>query len=253
MTPKIFFHLNSHKIFFWLFALTLLFQILFWQKVTKNISPNFDIVPPAPNKYLTEVLSLGDKEFLFRVLGARLQNSGDVFAGFAALKRYDYPRIYNWMKLLDTLNSESNFIPSLASYYYSQTQNTPDTKYVIDYLDEHASKNIDKKWWWLFQAIYVAKKNLKDEDRALELAYKLSTNNAKDAPFWTKQMPAFIYKDQGEDCLAFRIIEKTFNEAKKNKIEVKPEDINFMRFFINQRIENLKKKNFDPNKCQKDL
>lgn len=253
MNIRFFYHLYSHKIFFWLFLVTFCCQIFFWKK-TEALKPRFDLVPPAPNTYLTSTLSLGDNEFLFRILAARLQNSGDVFAGFSSLKDYDYSRIYQWMTALDTLNQKSQYIPSLASYYYSQTQNKPDTKYIIDYLDEHSSRDIDANWWWLWQAIYISTNNLKDLDRALELAYKLSTNNAKNAPIWTKQMPAFIHEKRGDDdCLSFKIIEKLLQDTEDGKVTVKAERLterlDFMRYFIKNRLKGLKDKNFDPRKC----
>lgn len=247
--PKFFFHLYSHKIFFWLFIAMFLLQILFW-KQTEDIKPKFDIVPPAPSKYLVAAASLGDKEFLFRILASRLQNSGDIFAGFVALSKYDYSRIYQWLTVLDTLNSESNFAPSLAAYYYSQTQNRPDTKYIVDYLDEHSSKDVDKNWWWFFQAIFIAKNNLNDMDRALELSYKLSENSAENAPLWTKQMPAFIHEEMGEGCMSFKIIEKILKENEEGSKKIKPKDIDFMRHFIKDRLGKLKDQKFDPTKCK---
>lgn len=253
MKFNIFFHLNSHKIFFYLFLVAFIFQIFFWKFLEKNPQNNFEIVSNPPSKNTALVLSLGDKEFLFRALALRLQNSGDIFAGFVALKNYDYKKIYSWMKLLDELNYESNFTPSLASYYYSQTQNTKDSIYIINYLDEHASQNIDKKWWWMFQAVYVAKKNLKDEDLALKLAYKLSENNNPSAPLWTKQLPAFFNKDLGNDCLAFKIVKNLLEEVETGKRKSSVDDLNFMRHFISERLKNLKKQKFDPKKCQDSL
>lgn len=248
MNYKIFYHLNSHKIFFYLFCIVFTCQIFFWKKTEKLIPP-FDIVPPAPNQYLISATSLGDKEFLFRILALRLQNSGDIFAGFVALKNYDYLRIYQWMKALDTLNDKSRLVPSMASYYYSQTQKTEDTRYIVNYLDEFASRDIDNQWWWLFQASYIAKINLKDMDRALELAYKLSTNNAVNAPLWTKQLPAFLHANMGDGCMAFGVIEKLIKESESGQRQIKPEELNFMRHFINDRLSKLKAQKFDPRKC----
>ncbi len=249
MGYKIFYHSNSHKIFLWLFLATFVGQIFFW-KTTEKFRSHFDIVPPAPNKYLISALSLGDKEFLFRVLATRLQNSGDVFAGFLALKKYDYSRVYQWMTMLDTLNSKSHFVPSLASYYYAQTQKTEDTRYIIDYLDEHSSKNIDANWWWLFQAVYIAKNNLHDMPRALELAQKLAQNNAENAPFWTKQMPAFISEEMGDGCMAFTVIGKLIKESESGERQIKPEEMNFMRHFIKERLAKLQNQKFDPRRCK---
>jgi len=248
MNYRIFYHLNSHKIFFWLFLLTFALQIFFWYK-TEKVKPNFALVPPAPNKYLTSAFSLGDKEFLFRILGMRLQNSGDVFAGFVSLKKYDYSRIYQWMKTLDELNDKSSFIPSLASYYYAGTKKKEDVRYIVDYLDEYASKDIDNNWWWAFQAIYIARNNLGDIDRALNLAYKLSQNNAKNAPIWTKEMPAFIHEERGEGCLAFSVIENLIKESENGQRQISANEMNFMRHFISDRLTKLKSQKFNPKKC----
>lgn len=249
---RFFFYLYSHKIFFWLFVLFFALQVFFWHK-TESIKPALEIVPPAPSKYLVSAASLGDNEFLFRAMATRLQNSGDVFAGFVALKKYDYSRIYQWLKALDQLNSQSNFAPALAAYIYSQTQNHLDTKYIVDYLDEHASQNIDQKWWWLFQAIYIARNNLGDIHRALELAQKLSQNNAQNAPFWTKQMPAFIYEEMGDGCMAFNVIQKIIHESESGVRQVQPDELNFMRYFIKERLRKLQEGKFDPRKCRTSL
>ena len=250
MNFRFFYHLYSHKIFFWLFIATFICQILFWKK-TENIKPQFDIVPPAPSKYLISAISLGDNEFLFRILATRLQNSGDVFAGFLALKDYDYLRIYHWMTALDTLNDKSNLVPALASYYYAQTQNKPDTVYLVNYLDEHSSKDIDANWWWMWQASDIAKNTLTDNDRALELAYKLSKNKAENAPIWTRELPAFLHEEMGDGCMAFGVITKLIKESESGERQIKPEEMNFMRYFINERLAKLKKQKFDPRKCSK--
>jgi len=246
---RLFFHLYSHKIFFWLFVATFACQIFFWHK-TEKFKPHFDIVPPVPNQYLVSAFSLGDKEFLFRVLGTRLQNSGDVFAGFLALKNYDYSRLYDWMTMLDTLDAKSNFIPALASYYYVQTQRHEDTIYIVNYLDEHSSKDIDANWWWIFQAIFIARNYLHDMPRALELSQKLAQNNAANAPLWTKQMPAFISEEMGDGCMAFSVIQKLIKESESGKRQIKPEEMNFMRHFISERLKKLQANKFDPRRCK---
>lgn len=252
MSFRFFYHLNSHKIFFWFFILAFACQIFFWKK-TETIHSAFDIVPQAPNRYLISAISLGDNEFLFRVLAMRLQNSGDVFAGFVSLKNYDYERIYDWMTMLDSLNEKSNLTPSLASYYYAQTPQKADTKYIVNYLDEHSSKNIDANWWWIFQAIYLAKNNLHDLDLALDLSKKLAQNNAKDAPLWTKQMPAFIGEQMGDECLAFSVIQKLILESENGQRQIKPDEMNFMRYFISERLSKLKNQKFDPRKCKENI
>lgn len=248
-TREFFFHTYSHKIFFYLFFAVFIIQILFALK-TENIKPKYNLLPNLPSLYLVRAASLGDDEFLFRILANRIQNAGDVFAGFVALKNYDYNKLYQWLTLLDTLNDNSNLTPALASYYFGQTQNKENSSYIIKYLDEHSSKNIDKNWWWIYQAIYLANNTLHDEKIALKLAYKLSENNAQNAPLWTKQMPAFIHAKYGDGCMAFKIIQDIINESNNGKRKLSVEEMNFMRYFINERLTKLQNKKFNPKSCK---
>lgn len=237
------------KIFLYTFLFFLLGQLFFWAK-TEHIKPSVHIVPPLPSKYSVEALSLGDKEFYFRVLAMKIQNAGDTFGRFTPLKEYDYEKLYQWWKILDELNNKSNLVPALASYYYSQTQKTEDNIYVVRYLDDYASRDIDKNWWWMYQATYIANSILQDHQLALKLAYKLSKNEAKNAPLWTKQAPAFVHQALGEDCQAFAVISQILKENENGTRIIKPEELSFMRHFINERLNNLKKKGFNPLKCK---
>ena len=245
---RLFFYVYGHKIFFWCFLLFFVLQIIFW-KISEQFKSSFDLIPPAPSRYALKALSFGDEEFLFRTLVLRFQNSGDIFAGFVPLKKYDYKRIYDWMTALDMLNDKSRIVPSLASYYYSQSNNPEHLLYVLQYLDEHSSKDIDKNWWWLFQATFIAKRELKDLDKALYFANKLAQNNAQEAPLWTKQMPAFISEKKGDNCLAFKVIKNLIDESENGKRVISAQEMNFMRYFIEKIITKLKKQNFNANKC----
>ena len=63
-------------------------------------------------------------------------------------------------------------------------------------------------------------------------------------------MPAFIHEEMGDGCMAFKIIEKILQESENNPNQLKPEDIDFMRFFIKDRLKNLQDRKFDPTKCK---
>lgn len=248
-TAKITFYQNSSKIFIGGFLVLLFLQILFWFK-TESLKPDIYIVPPVPSQSAVEASSFGDGQFYFRFLAQSIENAGDSFGRFTALKNYDYSKLYGWFKVLDTLDHKSKYIPTLAASYYSQTQNHADTKYIVQYLDEYASKNIDANWWFLWQATYIANYTLKDHKLALNLAYKLSQNNAIDAPIWTLQMPAFIEAQLGEDCAAFSFIEKLLKENETGVRKISAKEMDFMKYFIKERLENLKKKNFNPKLCK---
>ncbi len=246
---QIFFYQNCHKIFLIFFCAAFLLQIIFWFK-TENIKPHYEIVEKAPNHKLLKFAALGDDEFLFRSLIFRLQNSGDIYLKFSALKDYDYSRLYQWFQALDILNRKSNSTPYLAAYYFSQTQNTADSSYIVKYLSEHARQDLNANWWWMFQAINVSLETLNDTDLALKLSYELSENNSPSAPLWTKQMPAFIYAKQGNGCMAFKIIKDLIDENNSHKREISASEMDFMRYFITTRLKHLKNQNFDPRTCK---
>jgi hypothetical protein len=222
-----------------------LIQIVFWYK-THDIRPAMDIVSEVPGEMAVKANSLGDEELYFRILALEIQNSGDTFGRFTALKLYDYKKLSAWFYLLDKLDDKSNFLPSIASYYYSQTQHTPDVKYIVDYLEFHSMKDLANKWWWLSQAVYLANFKLKDNQRALELANKLAQTPGK-IPMWARQMPAFIHEKLGEKEQAYIIIKNLLDNTK----DLTKEELNFMNYFIKDRLkimlskEELKKLKLD--------
>lgn len=236
-----------------LYVILILFvlQLFFWLK-TENIKPNLGIVPEVPTLSTVKAFSFGDEEFYFRYKGLRIQNTGDTFGRFSPLKDYDYEKLSQWFYLLDGLDSKSNYIPSLAAYYYSLTQNKQDVIYIINYLNDHADKDPENKWWWYYQATYLANNVYGDKDLALTMAEKLSRYSPETAPIWTKQMLAILLSDKGQNCEAIRVISgilEEYDSPEKEKT-IGDNEINFMKFFIEQRLEELKKdKNFNPNEC----
>lgn len=216
-------------------TLTLLLQISFWM-ISHRILPILPIVPNPPSPLAVKALSLGDETFYFRVLAFELQNLGDSFGRFTPLKHYDYQTLYRWFELLDALDTKSHFVPSLASYYFSQTQHTQDVRYIVDYLELHSLRDLSKKWWWLTQAIYLANHKLGDKQRALKMAYKLA-NTPATIPLWARQMPAFIHEQLGEKEAAYRIMKGLIEQYH----EIPEKDFKFMLYFIEKRLKKSSK------------
>ncbi|MFC1659630.1 hypothetical protein ACFL0U_03630 [Pseudomonadota bacterium] len=225
-----------------------LLQILFWYKI-ESIKPNLGIVPDLPSKHAARALSLGEEEFYFRVKGLRLQNAGDTFGRVTPLKNYDYKKLYQWFSFLDTINPRSHYIPALAGNYYSNSQNPEDSRYIVKYLEEHYDFNPEGNWWWLYQAIYLATYKLKDQDLTMRLAYKLAETSGENAPTWTKQMAAIMHSKFGQHCESLRVINNILNEYESGKSNISDEDINFMLYFINNRLKAMKEEGFDPKSC----
>jgi hypothetical protein len=209
-------------------------QGAFWYHTHTRL-PDMSIVPDVPGESALKALSFGDEEALFRVLALNIQNAGDTFGRFTALYKYDFNRLYHWFKALDTLDRQSNYIPSMATYYFSQTQYAPDVKYIVDYLAEFADGRIEEKWWWMVQSVYLADHKLKNEDIALANARKLEGYTT--IPIWAQQMPAFILEKRGEFDAAAMIIQNIMDSEQ----QLPQGELNFMRHFVEERIQALDK------------
>ncbi len=216
-----------------LFVAALVLQISFWT-YSRTVKPDLGIVPDVPGRAAVKALSFGDEQFFFRLLGLQIQISGDTFGRSTALYKYDFVKLNQWFILLDSLDDTSNFIPTMASYYFSQTQNRPDVRYIVDYLYRHAAHRPQTKWWWLVQATYLANHVLKDKDLALQMAKPLE-NAGNDVPVFARQMPAFIHEQRGEFEDAYRIMQ----DIQKNFTNLSPGEINFMRYFVEERLKKL--------------
>ncbi len=211
----------------------MLLQVGFWLQ-TRDMHPEMDIVPDVPGKAEIHAMTFGDDEFYFRVLAFNLQNAGDTYGRFTALRYYDMNKLYYWFNLLDELDPTSNMMPAMASYYFSQTQNTADVRYIVDYLYTHSMRDVEHKWWWLMQSIYLAMHKLNDMDLALKVSQPLVNDKV---PVWAQQMTAVIYEKRGEMDDALRIME-TIQQNTKN---IPDADLKYMTYFVKERLGKLEK------------
>ncbi len=182
--------------------------------------------------------SLGDNEAYFRVLALELQYMGDTYGRSTPLKDYDYKLLYNWFKLLDKLDNESDYVPSLASYYYSMTPRIKDIQYLVDYLKEHSLDRIDTKWWWIYQASYLAFHKLEDQKQGIEIADHL-VNAKGDLPIWVRQLPAIYHEKVGDKEEAFLIIKNIMD----NIDNISEHELNFMNIFLKDRLKIIENNN----------
>ncbi len=220
--------------------LLVLAQLGFWYK-TKDVTPEMGIVPDVPGRAALHALTFGDNQFYFRILAFNLQNAGDTFGRSTALRYYDFNKLYHWFNLLDELDAKSNMIPAMATYYFSQTQNTADVRYVVDYLYTHSTRDVPEKWWWLLQSIYLAMHKLNDNDLALKVSTPLVN---KDVPAFAQQMAAVVREKRGEMDAALQIMETISKNAK----DIKDMDLKYMKYFIDERLNKLDKMQKPQNK-----
>lgn len=211
------------------FAAALAAQVGFWQH-TSSIMPDMGIVDDVPGEQTVRALSFGDEEAFFRLLALNIQNSGDMFGRYTPLYKYDFNKLYHWFHLLNRLNDQSNYLAAMGAYYFSQTQNPSDVRYIIDYLDEFTVGRERDKWWWVVQAIYLSNYKMFDLNRSLQLAERL--RGVRGIPVWAQQQAAFIHEKRGEFGDAARIIQ----EIIAHEAEYSLSELRFMKYFMNERI-----------------
>ena len=214
---------------------SVLLQIGIWTK-TSEILPKLEVIDSPPSLAEAKIEALGDTQLAFRTLAFNLQNSGDSFGRFTSLKNYDFKLVAAWLHLLDQLDHRSNFAPSIASYYYSNTQRKADNKYITEYLSAHYDHDPARKWWWMTQAVSIANFKMGDKELALKYSKKLADAEVE-MPFWAKNMGVFILEKMGEKEQAYRLIK----EIMENTDKYSEEDLNFMRYFVKERLGFLNK------------
>lgn len=209
----------------------LIIQVVMWNHIARFM-PKLGIFSEPPTLIEARINSLGDEQFYFRYLALDLQNSGDTFGRYTAFREYDFSLLKKWLILLDDLDPRSNFLPSIASYYYSNTQNVQDVRYIIEYLEYTYDKDPKNKWWWLAQGTLLAFHKLHDKNLSIRLAIKLSATPVQKLPRWAQQMPAIVLAEYGEKEVALAIIKDLANRYN----DYSQSEINYMNYFIRKRL-----------------
>ena len=207
-------------------------QGAFWWQ-TRELQAGWEGVPPAPSNQVAKALAMGDGQFLYRAATFVLQNMGDEGGRVTPLKDYDYQRLGQWFSLLDRFDPQSEFLPVLVGYYFSQSQNPDDVRIVISFLAHIAIRDPERNWRWLAHAIYLARHRVKDMNLALSLAYRMAAIKSPGIPVWARQMPAFVLADVGEREAARDLMEAIMD----SQIDLEPSEIEFMRDFIETRLK----------------
>lgn len=203
--------------------------------VTKDTRVGWSGVPPVPDKNGLLVTTLGDAQLAYRFSALTMQNLGDAGGRIVPLSEYDYARLEDWLMLFYELDSRSDFLPVIAAYYFGATRDPEDSMHMVNFL-EVVGSNPDKynNWRWLAQAIYMARYRANDNERALELAYKLSDMGKKDLdlPLWTRHMPSFVLADQGEKKAARDLMKAILGSAEN----LHRSEIRFMQDYLENEL-----------------
>jgi len=216
----------------WVFALAFALNSLLWLQL-KPLQAEWINVPPVPAIETAAMLALGDTQLAYRVNGLMLQNIGDIGGRSTPLDQYDYERLGPWFMLQHQLDPVSNYMPYIAAYYYGATQRPEDVGPIVDYLELVGDSTEGIKWHWLAQAVHLARYNLNDLDRALELAHKLAALDRPDLPHWARQMPAFVMMEQGDREAAYEMLVLMLHS---DHDQMSQAEVNFLISYICERI-----------------
>ena len=224
------------------FALVIALQVLAWLQVRTDQARWLN-VPQVPGENGAVAFALGDRQFAYRTMGVMLQNLGDTGGRTTAFRDYDYNRLTEWFKLADKMDPHARFVPTLAAFYFSATDNPAQLAPLAEYLHHAGNSPEGQRWRWLAQAVYLAHYKLKDFDKAYLWAQELASIPRDDMPMWTKQMPAFVRNGQGDKQAAYDIMIEIMRSGQHS---LPREEMNAMQYYICKRILDEAQAKNDP-------
>ena len=205
--------------------------LVLWQN-TYHLREKWPGIPPAPDVARAQMYGFGDTELAYRNIGVMLQNAGDEGGRVTNLAAYNYSIIHDWLWLSFALDPKANYVPSLGAFYFGATPDHKEEVYLVDYLAKAGEVEGFEKWRWLAHAVYLARFELKDQNKALELANRLAAIKDPNVPIWTKQMPAFVMAKVGQKKAA-RDLMLTIAATTKN---IDPNEINQTCWYIEHNL-----------------
>lgn len=190
-------------------------------------------VPNAPSELAYRASFLSDTALAHRMVATLLQNFGGSGGRTIALKEYNLEHIGEWLKLGHKLEPRSDYLPFLAAYYFSATQEPEQLEPIVDFLAEAGRGEGKEDWRWLSNAVYIARFELKDMDLAVKLADELAAMYQPGMPALIVQMPAFIQLQMGKKEASYNIM---IELLKTSSDDMHPNEVNFMVDYICNRL-----------------
>lgn len=210
----------------------------FWFQIRYHeANENYLYIPDVPKAWQHKVFSLGDDQFFYRVSALRMQNFADPLGKLSGLIDYDFDRLRKWLFFLSDLDGRSHLTPSVAAYYYGGAPDKEKKLKIAHYLEEYASEDLEKRWWWMTQAIYLASES-KNFNYAMQIARKFENFifSSDDIPKWVKFLPAIYTAKAGEKEKAFHMLQLLY----KNRDDLSDYDLNYMNYFIKKHLAELR-------------
>jgi hypothetical protein len=163
----------------------------------RTLDPKRDYLAPPPSAATEAALAFGDPQFLFRIFALDVQNAGDTGGRVVPVKNYDFDRVIGWLEALTRLDPRSDFPIGMAGGYFGLSQDVKDVAPIVRFMMRNVDASPRTRWKLLYDAIYLARHRLKDDDLGLEAARQMASYDFDEVDPWAAFTPAFILEDLG--------------------------------------------------------
>jgi hypothetical protein len=163
-------------------------------------SVRVDALPAPPPLGVLEVLALGQRDALARLLMLWLQ-AQDYQPGISVpLRRLDYARVEAWLARILALDPAFGYPLLVAARLYGEVDDPPRQRRMIEFVRRAFAAEPATRWQWQAHAVYLAKHRLHDLPYALALAEELAAapDPERAIPTWARQLHVFVREDLGE-------------------------------------------------------
>ena len=208
-------------------AIGVIGNFIVWAQM-RDVQGRWANVPPVMSQGAAIGSGLGDPQFAYRSVAVMLQHLGDHGGRATPLKQYDYQRLSDWFMLTHQLDSESDFAPFLAAFYFGALQEDK-VRPLLEYLKTAGNSPVGQKWRWLAQGVFIAQYHVKDQQLALELAQVMAQIPNPDMPAWARAMPGFVMADMGKEEAAFALMISLLQSDAQN---LHPAEVRYLTDYI---------------------
>lgn len=180
-------------------------------------------------------LSMGSDKLVSYLLLLKVQLHDNQKGSHINYRHLDYAVLSRWLLTLGKLNLQSDYAAFLASRVYSQVPDTGKIRQMINVIETLFRANPEQHWRRMAEACLLAKHQLKDLPRALELAQQVADLPVTvKIPYWARDMRLVLLDELDQYESAQLLISSLLQSG-----EIKdPDEIRFLQ----QRLLKIQQK-----------
>jgi hypothetical protein len=195
--------LALHSSAVWIVLVAFLAAQLAFSQVVRPLRPAIEEMPFPLSDFSMKALAFGDDQFLFRYLARWLQDVGDGGGRVRPLKDYDYDRVVDWLKLIDSLDDRSDYSFLLAARYFGALMEPISgpsrVRKIVLYFRERALADPARRWPGLVWAAGRVSRVVKDRELSRLIATDLvNLRDNPQVPYWLPLLASALYRFAGD-------------------------------------------------------